>query len=115
MTLFSAGVIVSMDHEIGSLYSALSRHLGSTLVVAAPIAAAAAVPLVLFNRRQWIRGLAIALSLGAIIFSIIFFAIAPTPSLTIKTLAVLYLRAILMLGSWLVLVSLPPALLFSRR
>ncbi|EDX83401.1 hypothetical protein S7335_581 [Synechococcus sp. PCC 7335] len=66
LSMLTAGVIVSMDYEIGSLQSALTTYLSSTVMVAIFIALMAVWPLIVFKRRQWVRGLLTAFGMGVI-------------------------------------------------
>ena len=115
LVILTAGIIVSADSAIGSLQHALSYHLLTTLVISIPIALLAAGPLILFRRRYWVRGLLTALGMGIIVYGVLYMWQTTPSSQTLQEMLRLLPRAVGILGGWLILVSLPPALLFSRR
>ena len=115
LVVLTAGIIVASDHEIGSLQSALSTHLASTFVVSIPAGLVAIGPFILFRRQQWLRGGAIALLAGLVFHSLLCAWQTPACYSTLSAFLAMVPQVAGVVGGWLLLVSLPPALLLNRR
>ncbi|MBE9063935.1 hypothetical protein [cf. Phormidesmis sp. LEGE 11477] len=111
LSILTAGVIISVDYQIGSLQSALTNHLASTVMVAIPIALMAVWPLIAFSKRQWARGLLTVFVLSAIAFILIRVWVNTSASPTVQE----SLLFVAVAGSIFILISLPSALLLRRR
>ena len=110
LSMLTAGVIVSMDYEIGSLQSALTTYFSSTVMVAIFIALMAVWPLIVFKRRQWVRGLLTALGMG-VISHIVLQIWATSSALPTIQESLLF---VLVAGTCWILIALPSALFLSR-
>ena len=110
LSILTAGIIVSMDYEIGSLQSALTTHLLSTVIIAIPIALLAVWPLITFKKKRWGRGLLTTFAMGVVSYIALQLLITSSalPSLRESLLFVA------VAGTSLMLISLPSALFLSR-
>ena len=113
--ILTAGIIVASDHEIGSLQNALSTHLVSTVVVSLPASLVAIGPFILFRRQQWLLGVAIALLAGLVFHSLLCALQTPACYSTLSAFLAMVPKVAGIVGGWLILISLPPALLLNRR
>ncbi len=110
LSMLIAGVIVSMDYEIGSLKSALTTHFGSTVMVATAIALIAVWPLMVFKRKRWMRGLLTAFGMGIISHMVLQIWAASSSLPTIQE----SLLFVVVAGTCWILIALPSALFLSR-
>ena len=110
LSMLSAGVIVSMDYEIGSLQSALTTHFSSTIMVTILIALMAVWPLIVFKRRQWMRGLLTAFVMGVISHLVLQIWITSSALPTLQE----SLLFVVVAGLYWILIALPSALFLSR-
>lgn len=115
LVVLTAGIIVASDHEIGSLQNALSIHLASTIVVSLPAGLVAIGPFILFRRQQWLLGVAIALLAGLIFHSLLCTLQTPACYSTLQAFLAMVPKVAGVVGGWLILISLPSALLLNRR
>ncbi|MEM6453446.1 MAG: hypothetical protein AAF703_24430 [Cyanobacteria bacterium P01_D01_bin.105] len=110
LSMLTAGVVVSMDYEIGSLHSALTTYLSSTVVVAVFIALMAVWPLIVFKRRQWTHGLLAAFSMGVVSHLVLHMLITSSARPSIQE----SLLFVIVAGACWILIALPSALFLSR-
>ncbi|MEM6432684.1 MAG: hypothetical protein AAF773_02330 [Cyanobacteria bacterium P01_D01_bin.115] len=115
LVVLTAGIIVASDHEIGSLQSALSTHLASTFVVSIPAGLVAIGPFILFRRQQWLLGVAITPLVGLVFHSLLCALQTPACYSTLSAFLAMVPKVAGIVGGWLILISLPPALLLNRR
>lgn len=110
LSTLTAGVIVSMDYEIGSLQSALTTYFSSTVVVAILIALTAVWPFILFKKRQWVRGLLTVFAIGVISHIALQVWVISSALPTIQE----FLLFVIVAGTCWILIALPSALFLSR-
>lgn len=112
----TAIVVISTDADMGSLASTLSLPNLPAIILLSLLIALAAVPsLIWFYQRKWSLGILVALIAGVVVWGAILTVQTTTSPLTIREGINLLPTVILICGGWMVLVSLPAALLLSRE
>jgi hypothetical protein len=115
LAFITATVIISMDADLGSMANALSLPNLLAVVLFSLLVALLAVPsLLFFYRQRWILGVFLAVIAAIAAWGILLVLQTPDAQLTTREIIILLPRAILIMGGWTLLVSLPAALLMRR-
>ncbi|MBE9097976.1 hypothetical protein [Vacuolonema iberomarrocanum] len=115
LAFITATVIISMDADVGSMANALSLpNLPAVVLFSLLVALLAAPSLLFFYRQRWILGVFLAVSAAIAAWGILLVLQTPDAQLTTREIVTLLPRAILIMGGWTLLVSLPAALLMRR-
>ena len=116
LAFITATIIISADADVGSVTEALSLPTLLTVIVFSLLVALLAVPsLIFFYRRQWALGVLLAVIGALATWGILLLLQTPDAQMTPREVLGFLPRAILIMGGWTLLISLPAALLMRRE
>ncbi|MEL6603953.1 MAG: hypothetical protein AAFP20_12080 [Cyanobacteria bacterium J06614_10] len=115
LVVLTALIIIVMDANAESISSALELpYLSSVVMLSLPITLAAMPSFLFFRKKRWFFGF-----WAAVITSLFSWVLLQALQTTLVALSpteimVLLPKVIAVLGGWIILISLPPALLLDR-